>query len=587
MGCCDSKERKDKDQKFYDESFDEGSTKFEQDDFKISLMKKTLQRREQDKQTAQTNLEMMKSNTIQNGQNKSNNASFLNNSNNNIVNDLINCSERQNSNQKIKNQGQCNDQEEDIEERKSVANTEYHTPPHNPSEIPLSYQDDSFMLDFQLNPQPKAYMEFDPHNRRTLIKSNFEEQSDQLMRSGSVPIYLKNSKAFIITNSGQNFDLKQFLEETKQALETLQETQQNLINDKKNTPQEVKESSSSISDSSSDEEGSKSSISDSSFESVKNVFDADFDSEVNQPIGQNNKQLEIKYFYQLDDLQNLQVISAQQKKLKPEQRWDYLNVEDMLTPKEQNIFNQLKEYFIDFIDYPKKSEISDHYLLRFLKAKKFDLNITKKFLETHLNWRQAEKIDLIFNDFRLEECQQIKKYYPHGLHFTDKQGRPVYIERLGKLNLNKLFEVVTQERLVKYYIQFYEKIIKYVFQQCTSAKGQQVDKMVVILDCKDISLRVDQITSFLKTAVSITKENYPEILHKMYIINTGMMVNLAWKGVSLLLGEKTKKKISMLGSKFIHELEEEIPKENIPRYLGGKCTCKTENCINENYGPCP
>ncbi|KAL4470950.1 hypothetical protein ABPG72_013537 [Tetrahymena utriculariae] len=585
MGCCDSKERKDNDQKFQEESFDEGSTKFEQDDFKISIMKKSLQRREQDKQTVQTNLEMMKSNTIKSKQIKSNNASFLNNSNNNIVKDLINCSERQNSNQEMKRRGESKDQDEDLEERKSVANTEYYTPPHNPSEIQLSYQDDSFMLDFQLNPQPKAYMEFDPNSRRTLIKSNFEEQSDQLMRSGSVPIYLKNSKAFIITNSGQNFDMKQFLEETKQALETLQETQNILNNDSKNTLQQEQESSISISDSFSDEERSKSSVNDSSFESVKNVFDAEFDREVNQSIDQNNKQQEIKYFYQLDDLQNLLVISAQQKKLKPEQRWDYLNIEDMLTPKEQNTFKQFKEYFIEFIDYPKKSEISDHYLLRFLKAKKFDLNISKKFLGTHLNWRQLEQIDLIFNDFKLEECLQIKKYYPHGLHFTDKLGRPVYIERLGKLNINKLFEAITQDRLVKYYIQFYEKIIKYVFQQCTSAKGQQVDKMVVILDCKDIGLRVDQITSFLKTAVSITKENYPEILHKMYIINTGVMVNLAWKGVSLLLGEKTKKKIVMFGSKYIHELEEDIPRENIPRYLGGKCTCKTENCINENYGP--
>lgn len=44
------------------------------------------------------------------------------------------------------------------------------------------------------------------------------------MRSGSVPIYLKKSKAFIITSGGQNFDLKQFLEETKSALETLEKS---------------------------------------------------------------------------------------------------------------------------------------------------------------------------------------------------------------------------------------------------------------------------------------------------------------------------------------------------------------------------
>lgn len=44
----------------------------------------------------------------------------------------------------------------------------------------------------------------------------------------------------------------------------------------------------------------------------------------------------------------------------------------------------------------------------------------------------------------------------------------------------------------------------------------------------------------------------------MYIVNTGMMFNLAWRAISVLLGEKTKKKINILSSKFIHELEEEV-----------------------------
>lgn len=45
MGCCDSKERKDKESKFYDESgFDEESTKLEQDDYKMAILKKNMQR---------------------------------------------------------------------------------------------------------------------------------------------------------------------------------------------------------------------------------------------------------------------------------------------------------------------------------------------------------------------------------------------------------------------------------------------------------------------------------------------------------------------------------------------------------------
>lgn len=41
------------------------------------------------------------------------------------------------------------------------------------------------------------------------------------MRSGSIPIFLKNSNAFIIPSNTTDFNIKLFLEDTKQALESL------------------------------------------------------------------------------------------------------------------------------------------------------------------------------------------------------------------------------------------------------------------------------------------------------------------------------------------------------------------------------
>jgi hypothetical protein len=42
--------------------------------------------------------------------------------------------------------------------------------------------------------------------------------------------------------------------------------------------------------------------------------------------------------------------------------------------------------------------------------------------------------------------------YPHGYHKTDKKGRPIYIERQGMLNIDALFRITTEERLVQHYI---------------------------------------------------------------------------------------------------------------------------------------
>lgn len=46
----------------------------------------------------------------------------------------------------------------------------------------------------------------------------------------------------------------------------------------------------------------------------------------------------------------------------------------------------------------------------------------------------------------------MKDIYPHGYHGTDKLGRPVYIERIGKLDINKLFTITTEERIIRHYI---------------------------------------------------------------------------------------------------------------------------------------
>lgn len=210
--------------------------------------------------------------------------------------------------------------------------------------------------------------------------------------------------------------------------------------------------------------------------------------------------------------------------------------------------------------------------------------------ENFLTWREQNNVDSILDRFEFPEYQVCRKYYPRLYYKTDNFGRPVYIERIGKVNITKLWQSTTVDRIMENHIYEYEKLIRYRLKAASASKGSLVSKTVTILDMAGVSLSgFSSVFSLISKVSAIAQDYYPEILGlptltpgRMFIVNAPYLFYAVWSMCSPLLNEVTVKKISILGSNYLSELKVLIKIENIPDFLGGNAV---EDWDNVDKGP--
>lgn len=215
--------------------------------------------------------------------------------------------------------------------------------------------------------------------------------------------------------------------------------------------------------------------------------------------------------------------------------------------------------------------LDDSTLLRFLRARKFDVAAARAMFENCEKWRKENGVDTIFEDFHYEEKPLVAKFYPQYYHKTDKDGRPVYIEELGAVNLTEMYKITTQERMLKNLIWEYESFSRYRLPASSRQADCLVETSCTILDLKGISISAAaQVLSYVREASNIGQNYYPERMGKFYMINAPFGFSAAFRLFKPFLDPVTVSKIFILGSSYQKELLKQIPAENLPVKFGGQ-----------------
>jgi len=242
-----------------------------------------------------------------------------------------------------------------------------------------------------------------------------------------------------------------------------------------------------------------------------------------------------------------------------------------LTPLQESSLVQLKKWMAD----AHQGKVpTDQTMMRFLQAQDFNLEKAREMLCQSLVWRKKYQVDRILNTYDVPKV--VKELFPGGWHHYDKDGRPLYILRLGQMDVKGFIKSIGQEGLVKLTLHVCEEGLKKA-EEATQKTGKPISSWSLLVDLEELSMRHlwrPGIRASLHI-IEMVEANYPETLGRVLFTRAPRVFPILWTLVSAFINENTRSKfVFYTGNDYQGDdgLEEFISAEYIPDFLGGKCT---------------
>ncbi|KAG7505771.1 hypothetical protein JOB18_039818 [Solea senegalensis] len=244
-----------------------------------------------------------------------------------------------------------------------------------------------------------------------------------------------------------------------------------------------------------------------------------------------------------------------------------------LTPLQESCLIRLRQW----LQETHKGKIpKDQHVLRFLRARDFNLDKAREILCQSLTWRKQHQVDFLLDTWK--RPQLLQEYYTGGWHHHDRDGRPFYVLRLGQMDTKGLVRALGEEVLLRQVLSINEEGLRRC-EENTRVFGRPISCWTCLVDLEGLNMRHlwrPGIKALLRI-IEVVEANYPETLGHLLILRAPRVFPLLWTLVSPLIDENTRKKFLVYAGNDYQGpggLVDLIDTEIIPDFLGGDCMCE-------------
>ena len=267
--------------------------------------------------------------------------------------------------------------------------------------------------------------------------------------------------------------------------------------------------------------------------------------------------------------------------------------EEITDPKELKLLEDYKHSIATITDKKDKAVLDpfvlldNDFLIHFLRARKHNVQKATRMLLDYYHWKHNVKLDDLYNNFVLKEKYRIQLIFPHGFHKIAKDGSPIYIQVMGKLNPDEIFKLGTPEDLTIYSALLSERMEREYFKLGSQIKKRYVHGVFNIVDFKDIKttkLLNKKLLNYLKGSFKIMQDCYPESLSAAIVVNAGIAFRAFYSAIKFFIDSKTREKVKVYGENYREGLLDKVDADCLPSFFGGTCECPG-GCLFSGAGP--